>query len=59
MPLNVNMIFMYFGVMYSGANDVCGVTLSSYPNRATWKIYLTTAGIEPWDSIPKIACSLQ
>ena len=34
-------------VMHSGENDVCGVTLSLYPHRASLKICLTTVGIEP------------
>ena len=28
-------IFMCLGVVYSGENDVCGVTLSLYPHRAS------------------------
>jgi hypothetical protein len=27
--------------------DVCGVTLSVHPHRASWKVCLTTVGIEP------------
>ena len=32
--------------MYSG-EYVCGVTLSVHPHRASWKVCLTTVGIEP------------
>ena len=28
-------VFMYFGVMHSDENDVCGATLSLYPHRAS------------------------
>jgi hypothetical protein len=35
------------GVVYSGEYDVCDVTLSVHPHRASWKVSLTTVGIEP------------
>ena len=34
------------GVIYLDESDVCGVSMSSYPHRASWKICLTTVGIE-------------
>ena len=40
-------IFMYLGVVYSGENDVRGVTVSLNPHRGSSKICLTTVGIEP------------
>ena len=34
--------------MYSGEYDVCDVTLSAHPHRASWKVNcLETVGIEP------------
>ena len=39
---------MCVGVMYSGEYDVCDVTLSVHPHRASWKVNcLATVGIEP------------
>ena len=35
------MIFMYPGVLHSGENDVCGVTLSLNPLLGSWKIFST------------------
>ena len=32
---NHDFFILYAGVMYSGVNDVCGVTLSLYPHRAS------------------------
>ena len=37
--LNVIMIFMCFGVMYSVESYICCVTLSLYPHRARLKIF--------------------
>ena len=45
---------MYLGVVYSGENDVCGVTLSLYPHRNTNKIevgntsYFESGGHVEW-----------
>ena len=38
---------IFYGVMYSGVECVCGVTLSVYSHQASLKICLTTVGIEP------------
>jgi hypothetical protein len=40
-------LFVCVGVMHSGEYDVCDVTLSVHPHRASWKVCLTTVGIEP------------
>ena len=39
--------FYCLGIMYAGEKDVCGVALTLYPHRASWKIWLTRLGIEP------------
>ena len=41
------MIFFCVGVVYSGEYDVCDVTLSVYPHRASLKNMPATVGIEP------------
>ena len=33
----IHLIFFFVGVMYSGEYDVCDVTLSVYPHRASLK----------------------
>ncbi len=36
MSLGMDLVFMiFYGVMYSGVECVCGVTLSLYPHRAS------------------------
>jgi hypothetical protein len=40
------MNFFCVGVIYSGEYDVCDVTLSVYPNRASLKIY----ACQRWES---------
>ena len=42
----VSWTILFYGVMHSGVECVCGVTLSVYPHRASSKICLTTKGIE-------------
>ena len=39
--------FVCVGVMYSGEYDVCDVTLSVHPHRASRKVNLATVEIEP------------
>ncbi len=36
----------FYGVMHSGVEYVCGITLSVYPHRASWKICQTNRGIQ-------------
>ena len=42
----VTILFVCVGVMYSG-EYLYGVTLSVHPHGASWKVCLTTVGIEP------------
>ena len=45
--------------MYSGAECVCGVTLSVYPRRASYKISLTMVGIEPTTFAGPMLCQTE
>ena len=44
-----NMIFFCVGVVYSGEYDICGVTLSVYPHRASLKNMPGHGGIRTYD----------
>jgi hypothetical protein len=46
-PCNKSDNFVCAGVMYSGEYDVCDVTLSVHPHRASWKVSFAMVGIEP------------
>ncbi len=46
-PVLYHWLRIFYGGTYSGVKCVCGITLSVYPHRASWKICLTTVGIEP------------
>ena len=48
----------YF-VQYSGEYDVCDVTLSVHPHRESWKVCLTTVGIEPETFGIRVQCSTE
>jgi hypothetical protein len=41
------LLFVRVDVAYSGEYDVCSVTLSVHPHRASGKVCLTTVGVEP------------
>jgi hypothetical protein len=53
----MNILFVCIGVMYSGEYDVCGVTLSVHPHRASLKNMPDHGGNrirDLWDSLPGV-----
>ena len=58
--VNKSIYFFCVGVVYSGEYDVCDVTLSVYPNRASLKNMPGHGGnrtYDPWNTSPML-CQL-